>query len=62
MGSRSRDKAEASIEDLKKLTGKEAVFLEIDLSSLNSVKEAAEEFSKFVTLLVFPVLRLDSHH
>ncbi|KAK7682531.1 hypothetical protein QCA50_014331 [Cerrena zonata] len=32
MGSRSRDKAEASIEDLKKLTGKEAVFLEIDLS------------------------------
>ena len=46
MGSRSKTKAEAAIEELKKITGKEALFLELDLSSLDSVKEAAHEFSE----------------
>jgi len=44
MASRSKEKAEAAIADLKKATGKEAVFLELDLGSLASVRQAAAEF------------------
>ena len=51
MGSRSKSKAEAAIEELRKITGKEALFLELDLSSLDSVKQAANEFSKRVFIL-----------
>lgn len=57
MGSRSKLRAEASIEDLKKVTGKEAIFLELDLSNLDSVKQAADEFSRLVSQLVYS----DSH-
>ncbi|KAI0775581.1 NAD-P-binding protein [Trametes elegans] len=44
MASRSRTKAEAAIASLKDETGKEAIFLELDLASLASVKKAAQEF------------------
>ena len=44
MGSRSRSKAEAAIKELKESTGKEAIFLELDLGSLTSVRNAANEF------------------
>ncbi|TFY57558.1 hypothetical protein EVJ58_g6951 [Rhodofomes roseus] len=44
MASRSRQKAEAAIERLKTETGKEAIFLELDLGSLASVRRAASEF------------------
>ncbi|PCH33230.1 NAD(P)-binding protein [Wolfiporia cocos MD-104 SS10] len=44
MASRSREKAEAAIQQLKQQTGKEAIFLELDLSDLSSVKRSAEEF------------------
>ena len=44
MASRSAEKAQAAIEDLKKDTGKEAQFLQLDLSSLKGVRKAAEEF------------------
>ena len=44
MGSRSRSKAEAAIKELKESTGKEAIFLELDLGSLASVRNAANEF------------------
>ncbi|KIP08126.1 hypothetical protein PHLGIDRAFT_70021 [Phlebiopsis gigantea 11061_1 CR5-6] len=44
LAARSRAKAEAAIADLKTATGKEAIFLELDLSSLASVRRAAEEF------------------
>ena len=44
MASRSRDKAEAAIEDLKKDTGREAIFLELDLTDYTSIHKAAEEF------------------
>ena len=47
MGSRSRSKAEAAIKDLKESTGKEAIFLELDLSSLTSVRKSAEEFLRY---------------
>ena len=44
MASRSREKAEAAIAQLKDETGREAVFLELDLGSLASVRKAAAEF------------------
>ena len=44
LAARSRSKAEAAIKDLKEATGKEAIFLELDLGSLASVRRAAEEF------------------
>ena len=44
LAARSRARAEAASADLKAETGKEAIFLELDLSSLASVRKAAEEF------------------
>ena len=44
MASRSRQKAEEAIERLKKETGKEAKFLELDLADLKKVKQAAQDF------------------
>ncbi|EPS94682.1 NAD-binding protein [Fomitopsis schrenkii] len=44
MASRSKDKATEAIGRLKEETGKEAIFLELDLSSLASVRKAAQEF------------------
>ena len=44
LAARNNDRAKAAIEDLKQTTGKEAIFLKLDLSSLGSVKAAAEEF------------------
>ena len=51
MGSRSRSKAEAAIKELKESTGKEAIFLELDLGSLTSVRNAANEFLRSVVLI-----------
>ncbi|KAI0738886.1 NAD(P)-binding protein [Daedaleopsis nitida] len=44
LAARSRSKAESAIASLKQMTGKEAIFLELDLSSLVSIKASAEEF------------------
>ncbi|KAG8875925.1 hypothetical protein FRB97_004631 [Tulasnella sp. 331] len=44
MASRSRERAEAAIQDLKTITGREAIFLELDLANLDAVTRAAEEF------------------
>jgi len=44
MGARSRTRAEGAIADLKGDTGKEAIFLELDLASLDSITKAANEF------------------
>ncbi|KAI0731676.1 hypothetical protein C8Q72DRAFT_874690 [Fomitopsis betulina] len=44
MASRSRSKAEKAIEELKMDTGKEAIFLELDLASYASIHKAADEF------------------
>jgi retinol dehydrogenase-12 len=46
LASRNVDKGHAAIDELKKETGKEAQFLEIDLCSLKSIRNAAEEFGK----------------
>jgi len=48
LAARNEDRAKAAIEDLKETTGKEAIFLKLDLSSLGSIKAAAEEFLGWV--------------
>ena len=48
IAARNEEKAQAAIEDLKQTTGKEAIWLKLDLSSLKSVKAAAEEFLEWV--------------
>jgi len=44
MASRSKTNADAAIAALKQETGKEAIFLPLDLSDLASVRRGAEEF------------------
>ena len=44
MASRNAEKAKAAIDELKKDTGREAHFLQLDLSSLKGIRKAAEEF------------------
>ncbi|KAH8086594.1 NAD(P)-binding protein [Cristinia sonorae] len=44
IASRSKAKADAAIQQLHQLTGKQAIFLELDLASLSSVRRSAEEF------------------
>ncbi|CAK5262215.1 unnamed protein product [Mycena citricolor] len=51
MASRNASKAEAAIQELFETTGKRAIFLELDLADLGSVKRAAEEFLRKGTLL-----------
>lgn len=48
MAARSESKASAAINELKSLTGKEAIFLKLDLANLKSVKAAAEEFIRYI--------------
>ncbi|VDB84627.1 unnamed protein product [Peniophora sp. CBMAI 1063] len=43
LAARSADRAAQAIKDLKAATGKEAIFLKLDLSDLVSVRKAAEE-------------------
>ncbi|KAH9932806.1 NAD(P)-binding protein [Epithele typhae] len=45
LAARSREKGHAAIARLKEETGKDAVFLELDLASMKSIKRAAEEFA-----------------
>lgn len=44
IAARSEDRAKAAIEDLKQTTGGGAIWLKLDLASLESVKAAAKEF------------------
>ncbi|KAJ7155343.1 hypothetical protein C8R43DRAFT_1087472 [Mycena crocata] len=44
MASRSQSKAEAAIKELKEQTGKDALFLKLDLGDLKSIKASAAEF------------------
>ncbi|KAE9404178.1 NAD(P)-binding protein [Gymnopus androsaceus JB14] len=45
IAARSKEKAEQAIQELSASTGKEALFLKLDLADLTSVKAAAEEFT-----------------
>ena len=44
MASRDEKKARIAIEELKAQTGKEAIYLELNLANLASVRKSAEEF------------------
>lgn len=44
LGARSKLKAELAIQELKEQTGREAIFLELDLGNLASVRKTAEEY------------------
>ena len=44
LAARSVTKARAAIADLRNETGKEAIFLQLDLSDLLAVRKSAEEF------------------
>ncbi|KZV62249.1 NAD-P-binding protein [Peniophora sp. CONT] len=44
LAARNADKAAKAIEELKSVTGKEAIFLPLDLSDLHVVRKSAEEF------------------
>jgi len=44
LASRSRDKAEVAIADLKAEIGKEAIFLALDLASLDGISRSVKEF------------------
>ncbi|KAG8896135.1 hypothetical protein FRC01_011990, partial [Tulasnella sp. 417] len=44
MAARSKAKAEAAIAELKGVTGKDALFLQLDLANLDSITKAATEF------------------
>jgi NAD(P)-dependent dehydrogenase (short-subunit alcohol dehydrogenase family) len=46
LAARNVDKGHAAIEELKKDTGKEATFLQLDLCSLKSIRGAVDEFSQ----------------
>lgn len=49
LAARDASKGLKAIEDLKASTGgKEALFLKLDLADLRSVRQAAEEFLRFV--------------
>jgi retinol dehydrogenase 12 len=50
IAARSKSKAEAAIAELKEVTGKEAIFLKLDLDNLSQIKRAAEEFKRSVFL------------
>lgn len=47
LGARSKLKAELAIQELKEQTGREAIFLELDLGNLASVRKTAEEYMRY---------------
>jgi retinol dehydrogenase-12 len=51
LAARSESKAQAALEELEKETGKEAIFLKLDLSDLDATKKSAQEFLEYVSPL-----------
>jgi NAD(P)-dependent dehydrogenase (short-subunit alcohol dehydrogenase family) len=49
VAARSPEKAESAIKSLKDITGKDAIFLQLDLANLKAIKAAAEEFNRLVS-------------
>jgi len=59
MASRSKERAEEAIATLKEETGNEAIFLQLDLSSWDSVRKASDELKLCVILLISkPILSI----
>ena len=51
LAARSASKASAAIAELKAETGKEAIFLQLDLSDIPAVRKSAGEFLSYVQFL-----------
>lgn len=60
IAARTQSRAESAISELKEATGKEALFLKLDLADLKSVKAAAEEYTRYVFSSNLYYLRLTS--
>jgi len=50
LAARSKERAKAAIAELLAETGKEAIWLELDLSSFHSIEKAAAEFHRCVVV------------
>ena len=50
LAARSEARAKAAITELLGETGKEAIWLELDLSSFKSIEKAATEFQRYVVV------------
>ena len=60
LASRSEARAKAAIAELLGETGKEAIWLKLDLSSFRSIEKAAEEFHRYAAVTRYPLPRVDS--
>jgi retinol dehydrogenase 12 len=47
IAARDKVRAEKAVEELRAETGKTALFLQLDLADIRSVKAAAEEFQRY---------------
>lgn len=52
LAARSPEKGNAAIQKLSQETGKNALFLQLDLGDLASVKRAAEDYKRFAVLFI----------
>ena len=59
LAARSEERAKAAIADLLAETGKEAIWLGLDLSSFRSIEKAAAEFHRCAVVAWFPPLQTD---
>ena len=48
LAARSQERAEKAIQELKQVTGREAIYHHLDLSSLANIRKSAAEFIKWV--------------
>ena len=51
LAARSTQKANEAIAELKNETGKEAIFLQLDLSDIHAIRRSAQEFLSYVPVL-----------
>ena len=51
LAARSEARAKAAIAQLAEETGKEAIWLELDLASFHSIEKAAAEFHRYVAVV-----------
>ena len=59
LAARSAQKANEAISELKNETGKQAIFLQLDLSDLPAVRRSAQEFLSYVP--VYRLFLVESH-
>ncbi|KAG8988878.1 hypothetical protein FRB90_002509 [Tulasnella sp. 427] len=60
MASRSKSRADQAIADIREQTGKDAIFLELDLANLDAVTRAANEFKRSMNSMFSLIWRYDS--